>query len=253
MSTGGPSGFGSGGVTNAYPSRTYPSPHSPHTNDDRDTAAFVGGQRGPAAIPSRSVPNPGNYPAPYDPRIRDFNVVGQNGAIGDGTGQQGPVLQHRGAFVEDAGAPRMDFGLELGHNQIPWSRPTYPNVQGLMEFRSPTQMPSWTANRATEADAPASPIPVQKKHIGQFTVRKEYGSTNQFFNNGSLQQFVAGLPSGMNQQGRRWIRQAKWKNPWLINRAEYGTAGSFGQTTRTLATAPTNLPGGSPSNPYGSY
>ena len=96
-----------------------------------------------------------------------------------------------------------------------------------------------------------SPIPVQRKKIGNFTVRRPFGDTSsgELFRNGSLADFVAGISQGMNMQGRRWLRQSKTHNPTLLNRSNYDTAGSYGQTTVALATQPVNTPGSN----YGAY
>jgi hypothetical protein len=257
MSTGGPSGFGQGGLPNFYPGRGYPEAGSDSYRDVPND--FVGGARGLAALPSRldSVVG-GDAPAPMDPRIAGFNTVGEGGRESDGSGQQGPLWGtgspmgvRRAPSVEDAGAPRLCFDNVFGHGTIPWSRPTYPNIAGQAQYHSPTQQPSWSGNTVLQADSPASPIPVQRKHIGNFTVRRPYGDTSsgELFRNGSLAEFVQGLGSGMNLQGRRWLRQSKTANPHLVNRATYATAGSYGQTTAALATTPTNAP----ANPYGAY
>ena len=227
-------GGGSGGLPNVLPGRGYP--QFGHAGGPPD---WDGGARGPSALPSRTIAVVGNRPAPTDPRL--FS-----------TGWRGPVSNHRGAFVEDAGAPRIEFDNVLGHGTVPWSRPFYPNVAGLMGYHAPTQMPSWSANAVGEPDRPRSSIPVSKKRIGNFTVRRPYGDTSsgEFFRNGSLADFVAGLPSGMTLQGKRWLRQSKTHNPTLVPRSRYSMAGSYGQTTPALATQPTNLPA---SNPYGAY
>ncbi len=252
MSTGGPSGFGQGGQPNFYPGRGYPQAGSATFRDMPDD--FVGGARGPAALPSRLDPiNPaGDGPAPSDPRILGFNRVGDNGNTIDGTGEQGPISYHRGAFVEDAGAPRLDFDNVFGHATIDWNRPYYPNVTGQATFHAPTQMPSWSANAAPQSDVPMSSIPFTMKKISNFTVRRPYGDTSSgnFFKNGSLALFVESIGTGMNLQGRRWLRQSKTHNPTLVNRSSYATAGSYGQTTAAIGTTPANLPA---SSPYGAY
>jgi hypothetical protein len=140
----------------------------------------------------------------------------------------------------------------LGHGTIPWSRPFYPNVAGLRGYVPPRKAFSWTANTQAEQGGPVSTIPVQKKRIGNFTVRRPYGdtSTGELFRTGSLALFVSRLPTGMNMQGRRWLNQSKTHNPTLVNRSTYATAGSYGQTTAALATVPSNTP---ISNPYGAY
>jgi hypothetical protein len=258
MSTGGPSGFGQGGLPNFYPGRGYPEAGSDAYRDMPND--FVGGARGVAALPSRTDPitPAGGGPAPQDPRIAGFNQVGEGGRESDGSGQQGPLWGtgspmgvRRAPSVEDAGAPRICFDNVFGHGTVPWSRPFYANAAGLQSFHSPTQQPSWSANSALQADSPVSPIPVQRKKIGNFTVRRPFGDTSsgELFRNGSLADFVAGISQGMNMQGRRWLRQSKTHNPTLLNRSTYDTAGSYGQTTVALATQPVNTPGSN----YGTY
>jgi len=220
------------GLPNALPSRGRPV--FGYDSNRNVVPEWVGGARGPAALPSELTSHVGPAPA----------VVL--------AGARGTVAQHRGPFVEDAGAPRLVYDSELGHNDLPWSRPFYPNMAGLLGYIAPTQMPSWTADAAVIPSGPAAPIPVQKKRIANFMVREEFGSTRQlFFPGGSLAPFVAQIPKGTFQQGRRWSKQAKTKQPVLLNRSTYATAGSYGQTTRPLATTPTNTPG-APS-PYGAY
>jgi hypothetical protein len=232
MGSGGPAGFGQGGLPNALPGRGY---IEYGTNDSfRDMPNdWVGGARGPAALPSRTIVE--NGPAPSEP-LR---------------GASGVISMHRGDFVEDAGAPRLSFDNVLGHGDIPWSRPTYPNVAGLRGYRPPTQMPSWTADAAVVPGQPTVGIPVSRKHIGSFTVREEFGSTRELFNGSSLAQFVASIQVGMDQQGRRWLKQAKTKNPWQPNLGNWGAAGSYGQTTKQLPTMPANVP--TSYDTYGAY
>lgn len=222
----GGSGWGQGGLPNVQPSRTYREYGSDHYRDEPDD--WVGGARGPAALPSRTSVASG--PARSQP------LYGQHGAISF----------HRGAYVEDAGAPRLDYSNELYHNHIPWSRPVYPNVQGILEYKPPSQMPSWTADSAIMAGGPSQGIPVQNKKIGNFTVRRPFGDSSGgvLFPGVSLAPYVSRIRVGMTQQGRRWMRQAKTHNPVLVNRSVYATAGSYGQTTATLPTKPTNMPGG---------
>jgi len=224
--------FGQGGRPNSLPGRGRPlfgSNDWAHDVPDE----FTGGARGPAALPSRATVY--NGPAPSQRLI----------------GADGPISFHRGEFVEDAGAPRLSFDGVLGHGSIPWSRPTYANASGRMQFRPPTQMPSWSADAAVVPSGPTVPIPVSAKHIGSFTVREEYGSTRQLFDGRSLAEFVASITSGMDSQGRRWLAQAKTRNPWQPNLSAYGPAGSYGQTTKVLATAPTSVPAAY--DEYGAY
>jgi hypothetical protein len=234
MSTGGPSGFGQGGQPNFYPGRGYPAYGSDVFRDMPND--FVGGARGPAALPSRTtVPN-GPAPATY-PQI---------------DGAAGTISMHRGAYVEDAGAPRLSFDFTFAHGTVPWSRPVYANRHGLDQYHDPTQQPSWTANGPADAGMARSPIPVQNKRIGNFTVRRPFGdnSSGTEFQTGSLAEWVATGQVGMDLQGRRWVNQSKTQNPLLMALAPYATAGSYGQTTSSLPTTPSNLPA---SNPYGAY
>lgn len=224
-------GWGSGGEPNFLPGRGYPIFGSDVNRDMPDD--WVGGARGVVATQARVIE--GGAPAPSQ-RLE---------------GAHGTVSFHRGSFVEDAGAPRLDYDNVLGHGDIPWSRPTYNNVAGKLGYNPPTQMPSWSADSAVVPGLPSVPVPYSKKHIGSFTVRHQYGSTREIFYNGSLAPFVAGLPSGMDQQGRRGRAQSKTRSPVLYNRAKYGTAGSYGQTTRTLPTAPSNVVASN--SPYGPY
>jgi hypothetical protein len=230
---GGVSGFGSGGTPNVLPGRGYPQAGSDSYRDEPDD--WVGGARGPAALPSRTITH--NGPAPSQPLF----------------GAKGPISYHRGDYIEDPGAPRLYFDGVLGHGDIPWSRPTYPNVAGRNGYKPPTQMPNWTADQAIAAGGPTVPIPVSKKHIGSFTVRRPYGdtSTGELFRNGSLATYVASIKTGMNQQGRRWLTQAKTKNPWQPNLGNWGAAGSYGQTTKQLPTTPANIPASY--DTYGAY
>lgn len=255
----GPAGGGQGGTPNAYPGRGYA---EYGTNDSyRDSVDWSGGARGPAALPSRVlVPN---GPAPVDPRLaRDAAPGTRSGwhsdtATRDGTGAQGPLAPlgvgtRRSPTIEDAGAPRLNFDNVFGHGTVPWSRPTYPNIAGQATYHAPTQMPSWSANAAPQVDRPTSAIPFSHKRIGSFTVRRPFGdnSAGIQFKTGSLADFVDGLPTGMNQQGRRWVSQSKTANPHLVNLTDYATAGSYGQTTQSLATLPSNPQA---TNPYGAY
>jgi hypothetical protein len=156
----------------------------------------------------------------------------------------GPNPQRRGPCIEDAGAPRLEFDGIAFHGAIPWRRPFFPNIAGLLGYHAPTQQPSWTANSAVVPGKPSVPIPWGHKRIDNFTVRRPFGdtSTGMQFKTGSLAEFVAMIQMGTKLQGRRWIRQSKMHNPTLVNRSVYTMAGSYGQTTATLNTAPTNLP-----------
>jgi len=224
---------------------------------------WVGGARGPAALPSRTAAfgGAGDRPAPRDTRIGGFAQVSQGGRLSDSTGEQGIISYHRGIMVEDAGAPRLYYDNELYHNHLPWSRPYYANVQGQLNYAPPTQQPSWSSNSDVVPPlAPTVPIPFTKKKIGNFMVRPPYGNTSsgmlftEAWNKGQpLTGWVNKLRSQSGfVQGRRWIAQAKTHQPTLVNLAKYAMAGSYGQTTTSLDTAPTNTPGGG-ANPYGSY
>jgi hypothetical protein len=253
---GGPAGGGQGGLANSYPSRTYPEYGDPFYHWEPDP--WVGGARGPSALPSRLDPvtPAADGPAPSDPRIRRDRTSStlsgwkEDTLTIDGTGAQGPISFHRGGYIEDAGAPRLCFDNVFGHGTVPWNRPVYPNQAGAQMFRAPTQQPSWSANTALQQDRPTVPFPIQRKQIANFTVRRPFGDTSsgELFRNGSLAEFVQSIGAGMNLQGRRWLRQSKTHNPTLVNRASYATAGSYGQTTTTLQSQPTNVP-----DPYGAY
>lgn len=230
----GPAGYGQGGQPNAYPSRGL-AEYGTNPNFRDMPNDWVGGARGPAALPSRATV--WNGPAP--------STLPAHGA-------NGPVSVHRGAFIEDAGAPRLSFDNVLLHKSIPWNRPVYANAAGRMGYHPATRM-SWTANSIDTTEGPRSPIPVQTKRIGNFTVRKPFGDTGSgmLFRNGSLAQFVASIQVGMDSQGRRWLSQAKTRNPWQPNLSNWGPAGSYGQTTRTLQTQPANIP--TSYTTYGAY
>ena len=224
-----PSWFGSGGVTAEVPSRTFP-----RLGTTTQTPDLEGGARGPEALPSR-VANPRlSRPAPADPRPG---------------GQVGPVSNHRGAFVEDAGAPRLLATGELGHDLLPWSRPVYANVAGRLGYHAVTSQPSWSANRVATAGMPASPIPNSTKRIANFMVREEYGSTRQLFPGTSLAGYVSRIQKGINQEGRGWVARSKMRGPKFPRLSVWGQAGSYGQTTQTLPTAPTNVA----ATPHGGY
>lgn len=235
MPGGGTPGGGSGGLPNFYPGRGYPEHGSDSFRDQPND--WVGGARGVSALPARAIVP--NGPAPFDPRMGV-------------TGAKGTISAHRGVMVEDAGAPRLCFNNVLGHGTIPWSRPFYPNVAGLHGYHAPTRMPSWSANATGEPDRPSVGIPSSRKRIANFTVRRPYGDNGEGteFKNGSLAVWVQGIQSGMNTQGRRWLSQSKTQNPLLSFLSRYATSGSYGQTTPSLATQPTNQQN---HNPYGSY
>lgn len=237
MPGGGTPGFGSGGVTNAYPGRGYPQ-YGTVDLADRNPDEYTGGARGPAALPSRTtVPNgpaPATYPGPSTERA------------------EGAISYHRGAYVEDAGAPRLDFSLTFAHGTVPWRRPTYQNRAGADQFHPATLMNPGSGNGISDVAVARTSFPVGSKHIGSFTVRRPFGdnSSGTEFETGSLADYVDGIPSGLNQSGRRRMAQSKTHNPTLINTSIYATAGSYGQTTAQLPTQPSNLP---VSSPYGSY
>lgn len=224
-------GFGSGGRPNVLPSRTI---RKFGSDNYTDLPEFAGGQRGPAALPSRVIE--GGAPAPAQ------RLVGWWGAIPN----------RRAASVEDAGAPRLSFDSVLGHGDIPWDRPTYPNIAGLRTYMPPPTFHRGSQNSIDLTEGPADPIPFTKKHIGSFTVRRPYGdnSAGVEFTSAPLDGFVDALPTGMAQQGRRWRAQSKTQNPVLYNRSVYSTAGSYGQTTSTLPTGATNTPAGAGMGAY---
>ncbi len=228
----GSSAFGRGGAVNAYPGRGLPEYGS---EDDSGRGGFGGGARGPAALPSRTTV--ANGPAAPEPLI----------------GAHGTISYHRGDFIEDAAAPRLYFDGVYDHGAVPWRRPTYANAAGRLGYHAPTHRTSWTANDIAVDEVPRSPIPVQNKRITNFTVRRPFGdtSTGQLFNGKSLADYVASIMVGMDQQGRRWLSQAKTKNPWQPNLSSWGAAGSYGQTTTVLDTAPANTPASY--NQYGAY
>lgn len=225
-----PNWFGSGGVTAEVPSRTFP-----QMGTTEQAPNLEGGARGPEALPSR-VSNPRlARPAPADPRPG---------------GPVGPISFHRGAFVENAGAPRLCATGELGHDLLPWSRPTYPNVAGRLGYHDPTHQPSWSANRVSGAGMPASPIPVSTKRIANFMVREEYGSTRQLVPGGSLAGYVAHIQRGLNQEGKGWLARSKMRSPKFPRLSVWGQSGSYGQTTQILPTAPANVAGTTPNGAY---
>lgn len=226
-----PSWFGSGGVTVEEPSRTYP-----QRGTDVATVDLTGGARGPAAIPSRLVSPRLARPAPPDPR--------RGGPVG-------PRPQRRAPSVENAGAPRLLQTGELGHDDLPWARPAYPNIAGKLGYHAPTQMPSWSANAPVVPTLPRSPIPVSIKRIANFMVREEYGSTRQLFPGNSLAGFVAGIQRGIDVEGRSWRAKRKMKSPITDNLSVWGQAGSYGQTTTILPTSPANTPVAA--TPHGLY
>lgn len=231
----GSSAFGQGGVANAYPGRGLP---EYGTEDQlRGRAPAQGGAHGPAALPSRTVTP--NGPAPPQPM----------------RGWHGPISYHRGAYIENAGAPRLDFDGVAWHQAIPWHRPAYANVAGRVGYHPPTQMPSWTADAAVvPALAPAAPIPVQRKQIGSFTVRRPFGNTSagMLFSGKSNAEFVAEIQAGMDVQGRRWLSGAKTANPWVKPLSVWGPAGSYGSSTKALPTSPAQTVPAS-FNQYGAY
>jgi hypothetical protein len=163
--------------------------------------------------------------------------------------------QNRGGVVvemDNASPGRQYFGLtdsELFHDTIAWRRPLYPNNGPVGAFHSPTQQPSWTANRTVEADAPVSPIPISRHSMKWFTIRTQYGADRQLFPLWGTRRPL----SGMTVQGQRWAAQAKTMNPYFPRLTAYGLAGSYGQTTTTLPTQPVNVPGGGPTNAFGAY
>jgi hypothetical protein len=221
---------------NAYPGRTYP-----QLAERKNTDPDVGGRYGPAELPSRVLVK---VPAPGPPPHRTFDGGGDPWGI---TGVSVPIRQRSGVVVVYSGTTpgTMDSAdanpeNNLFHDTIPWSRPFFPNQGPVSAFMNPTQQPSWSANRTVESDAPVSPIPISRHRIDNFTIRHQYGRDRQLFPLWGTRRPL----SGMTVQGQRWAAQAKTVNPYFPRLTQYGLAGSYGQTTRTLATAPVNSPSG---------
>jgi len=238
---------------NQYPGRGYPQEHG------SVMGPAVGGAHGPSAIPSRLADPGATLPAPP-------------AAAG---GAWGPSARTRRepALVMPGRSPTVQqhqFDNELLHSTIRWSRPRYENEAGRDEYMPPTQQPSWTYDSALQALVPLAPIPVQQKSINPHTVSKSFGDTSTGQLSRASYGKVPGVPvrlkwygqpgsptyptpswmvrrpqSGSVQRNRRWSRQAKWQPPLVSNLTRWGQAGSYGQTTKTLPTAPVNQPAGS--------
>jgi hypothetical protein len=223
-----------------------------------------GGARGPASIPSRLV-TPVVPPPPA-------TAGGQYGP--SATTRRGPVLAVPG---RSPSLQNIEYDSELLHNTIAWSRPRYENAEGLEDYRPPTQQPNWTYDTALQALRPVVPIPVQQKSIASFTTRKPFGDNSRGTFSRASYGKVSGVPIKLPYYGmpgsptyptpswmvrrpqvgnvvqkRRWRSQAQWRNPVLYNLSRWGQAGSFGQTTPTLPTQPTNVPAAS-ATAYGPY
>lgn len=218
--------------TNAYPSRSYPEMEAMPTMDPA-----LGGAYGPAAIPSRLLTN--------------FRAPGPSAPPHSG---KGPIAQRQrsGVVVTMPGrTPGEQYYGEVQnetfHNTIRWNRPFWANTAPLAAYCPPTQQPSWTYNTAVAAAGPTASIPVSKHKQTAATINEEYGSTRQLFPLWGTRRPL----SGMDVQGQRWAAQAKMMNPHMDNLTVYGLAGSYGQTTKTLQTAPVNQP--SNQNAFGAY
>jgi hypothetical protein len=218
--------------TNAYPSRSYPEFEAMPTMDPA-----LGGAYGPAAIPSRLLTN--------------FRAPGPSSPPHSG---KGPIAQRQrsGAVVIMPGRSPGEQNIgevqnEVFHDTIRWNRPFWPNSGPLAAYCPPTQMPSWTYNTAISAAGPQSAIPVSKHRQTAATIEEEFGSTRQLFPLWGTRRPL----SGMDVQGQRWAAQAKTMNPYMPKLTQYGLAGSYGQTTKTLPTAPVNQ--ASNQNAFGAY
>lgn len=213
--------------TVTLPSRTYPKvPGNP-------TADLRGGARGPAALPARIDTD---FPIPGPP-----TAGGAFGVVAD--------TRRSAAIVSSAGrSPGVQmFGHpdnEVFHDTINWRRFFFPNDAGAKTFRPPTPQPSWSAN-GESVPYPITPVPSGRKHITWGTTREEYGSTRQFWGDGHRNR-GGDILSSSQVQRPRWRAQAKTANPWPVLLTRYGLAGSYGSTTRQLATAPQNAVAGSP-------
>ena len=218
--------------TNAYPSRSYPELEAMPTMDPA-----LGGQYGPAAIPSRLLTN--------------FKPPGPSSPAHSG---KGPIAQRQrsGAVVEMAGrsAGLQNIGEvqnEVFHDTIRWNRPFWPNTAPLAAYAPANHQPNWTYNNGQGGQVPLSSIPVSKHRQTADTINEEYGSTRQLFPLWGTRRPL----SGMDVQGQRWAAQAKMMNPYVDKLTRYGLAGSYGQTTQTLATQPVNA--ASNQNAFGAY
>jgi hypothetical protein len=261
-------GFMAGWVRMAFPRRqaanTLPGRGYPMEPGAPNFLPAVGGARGPAAIPGRGVFSP---PTP--------GVATAGGAYGPS-----PITRREPVVVQPGRSPGLQntvYDNGLLHSSIAWSRPRYENADGLNTYRPPTQQPNWTYDSALQAMIPLVPVPVQEKSIANFTVRKPFGDTST----GELSDASYGKPpgvpialpyygtpgsptyptpswmvrrpaSGGRQQRRRWAAQAKTRSPLVVNLTRWGQAGSYGQTTTVLSTAPSNVPAPSGSA-FGSY
>jgi hypothetical protein len=189
----------------------------------------LGGQYGPAAIPSRLLTN--------------FRAPGPSSPPHSG---KGPIAQRQrsGAVVQMPGrSPGEQYygevQNEVFHDTIAWHRPSWANTVPLGEYAPPTQMPSWSANKAFDAGAPSVPIPVSNHRQVADTIPESFGTTRDLFPLWGTRRPL----SGMDLQGQRWAAQAKTMNPYMPKLTNYGLAGSYGQTTKVLQTQPVNAAG----------
>jgi len=210
--------------TNQYPSRTYPVFSAIPAEDPA-----VGGAYGAADLPSRVLIHY-SAPGPSSPPHSGKGAIAQRqrgGAV--------VVMPGRSPGEQNIG----EVQNEVFHNSIRWNRPWWPNTGPLAAYTPPTQQPNWSYNEAVEAGMPQSPIPVSRHRQTAATNREEFGSTRQLFPLWGTRRPL----SGMDLQGQRWAAQAKTMNPYMPKLTQYGLAGSYGQTTKTLQTEPVNAAG----------
>jgi len=216
-------GEAGGGRTNDLPSRTY------RQVLGRALANWIGGARGPAALPSRASssypPAPPNMvrpgvPLPFGPQ----DVTRRAAAIA--VAKYSPGNQNLGQADNT-----------YDHASIAWSRPFFPNTAGLLGYMPPVPQPSWTADGPGYPLKPSVPVPSGLKRIASATVNEEFGSSRilfKFFPRDVIQD-----PGTL--QGRRWWAQAKTRNPQQNSLSTWALAPSYGSTTQKLATAPGQL------------
>jgi len=218
--------------TNAYPSRSYPENGAMPTMDPA-----LGGAYGPAAIPSRLLTN--------------FRAPGPSSPPHSG---KGPIAQRQrsGAVVIMPGRSPGEQNIgevqnEVFHNTIRWNRPFWPNTAPLAAYMPANHQPNWTYNNGNPPVQPMAAIPVSKHRQTAATINEEFGPTRILFPLWGTRRPL----SGMDVQGQRWAAQAKTMNPYMPKLTRYGLAGSYGQTTQTLQTAPVNA--ASNQNAFGAY
>lgn len=229
-------GGGQGGRSNAYPGRGYP-----ETSRDAEISDFTGGARGPAALPARVLsPYPSSAPPNMVPPGLPFPFGPQ------------PVTRRGPAWAGPKYSPgNQNQGQADGtnwHNSIAWSRPFFANTAGPAGYKAPTQQPSWTADSTVVAPPPRVPFPIGRKRIASATVNEEYGSTRILF--ALFPRDVIQDPGKL--QGARWMAQAKTMGPYQPRLTQWGLAGSYGQQTTQLRTAPAQV-GAGPASGMGSY